>query len=127
MIARLLAATLIASVLVAPATVHAAPPGPWKTMKTTDLDGDEGFTDLAVGGRKSAWAFGRRLGARKTAPLSLHWNGRTWRNAPLPRGVRSDERPTITYGRPGTRLSASSAKNAWAFTVGDYRFGPARD
>lgn len=69
-----------------------------------------GYMVAVAPGKSDAWAFGGTAlsggtGASGT-PVAEHWNGRTWRGSPLPRGL-SD---TIEAA------SAASASDIWAVT-----------
>ncbi|GAB3660292.1 hypothetical protein GCM10027589_21990 [Actinocorallia lasiicapitis] len=111
----------LAVALLAPAAAQAAPPSPWKIVKRTNLAGSEQFTQIAAGGPKSVWAFGLRTGSKKGQLLSYHFDGRKWRSAPFPKGVKTNFNPESEYYGGGT-LTASTPSNAWTFFDGDYRY-----
>lgn len=105
---------LAAGVLLVPAAANAAPSA-WKTVKTTNLRGDERILELAAGSPNAAWALGSR-GYNKLTWIGYHWNGKKWRSTPLPKGLDAplDGPGGYTTLGGGTTLSASSARNAWA-------------
>lgn len=86
----LVSATLAVSASSAPAQAATAIATPamakttpeWQLAKVA-IPGEAALHSITASGRDDAWAIGRH-GGKGAPPLALHWNGRTWRSAPVP-------------------------------------------
>lgn len=108
LVAAAVAGTLSSSLLASPAV---AKPGMFELVKTFRLAGDETVTSVIAPSRTSAFVFGARDHLDALKPVAFRWNGKRWRNSPLPAGVR---------GLPG-QAAASSARNVWVTVPGNDR------
>jgi hypothetical protein len=102
--AGLLGASLVVSMVIAPAASGSArlkPAGRWRLAK---VFGGVAVTDVTSAGRGVAWAVGYRP---SWAVFVQQWTGGNWRPVHTPRAMIADA---------GPQIAASSATNAWVFT-----------
>ena len=102
-----------ATMLSMAAPAQAAPVTGWRQFFSQHYGAPgnfSGYEAVVSPGKSDAWAFGGTALSGGTAPFGTpvaeHWNGRTWRGSPLPRGLHD----TITAA------SAASATDVWAVT-----------
>lgn len=102
--AGLLGALLVVSMVIAPAASGAArlKPAGWRLAK---VFGGVAVTDVTSAGRGVAWAVGYRP---SWAVFVQRWTGGSWRPVRTPRAM---------IASTGPQVAASSATNAWVFTL----------
>ncbi|GAA0939399.1 hypothetical protein [Actinocorallia libanotica] len=92
----------------------------WKVVLRTRDAGSTWFYGFAAASPRSAWVLGERTGGQgRERPVVHHWDGERWRNTRLP------VRPALREHRGsenGTRLSASSDRNAWLVLPGAFTY-----
>lgn len=98
-----LTAVMVAGLVPAQATTT---PG-WRVVKEIGPAGCQSFlSDVLATGSRDAWAAGdMSISCGATRPLVEHWNGRAWRQRPLPEALDSYDGLVA--------IGASSASNAW--------------
>ncbi|MES9541352.1 MULTISPECIES: hypothetical protein [unclassified Actinomadura] len=74
-------------------------------MKTNDFSQYDSMSAVTAAGPRNAWTF--VTGDQHDRIVAQHWNGRAWRDVPVPAGLPGEIR----------EASATSASNTWA--VGD--------
>jgi hypothetical protein len=84
-----------------PSCCRSAPP--WRGVAGFRLSRTAGFVDAVALGRYDAWAVGD-TGSALTGGIAVHWNGKTWRQVPLP----------LKHFVP-VSVSAREGSNAWVF------------
>jgi hypothetical protein len=81
------------------------------SMRAVTLAGINAFgsiNSISASSANNAWAVGRlNTASPPSAAVAEHWNGKTWKAAPLPAGVAQLE-----------NVSTSSPTNAWAISSG---------
>ncbi|WP_157963557.1 hypothetical protein [Actinocorallia populi] len=92
----------------------------WRVVLRTRDTGGDWFYGVAAASARAVWVVGESTGRDgRERPVTYHWDGGRWSVGELP------VRPAMREHRGsenGTRLSASSDRNAWLLLPGAFRF-----
>ena len=89
----------------------------WRAVAKVAVKGDETLlTGVDAAAKNDAWAVGGAATSKDTKPVGIveHWTGKSWKRVTLPAAIAKKWNADSGISFPV--VSASSARNVWAFS-----------